>query len=79
MKINLVKDWQNFYKWYSIKSKVVVIAILAGWDKLPADLKTALPQSYAMWIAIAILILGAFGTIIDQSGEKNNANNSNVS
>ena len=79
MKIKLVENWKDFYKWYSVQAKIVVATILIIWDKLPVDLKSSLPDGSAKYIAVGILVIGGFGTLVDQYKDKTDGNDASTS
>lgn len=64
--MKLVPNWKQAWKWFSMQSMALSVALLGGWQALPADLKSEVPASWAMAVAIAILILGALGRLVDQ-------------
>jgi len=45
---------------------VVSTAILSTWALLPADLKSKLPEDVGLYAAIATLVLGVAGRLVDQ-------------
>lgn len=65
--MKLVSNWKQAWKWFSMQSMVLSTGLLGGWQALPADLKALIPASYAMGVAMAILVLGAIGRLVDQS------------
>lgn len=71
MNIKLVSNWKKFYTFYSIWAKAATAGILIFWNGMPSDLKTSIPQSYMIWLAVGVLALGGIGTIIDQFGVNN--------
>ena len=52
---------------FSVQAMVFAGAVLATWAALPDDLKATLPGWVDNAAAIAILVLGVIGRLVDQS------------
>lgn len=65
-KPKLVEGWRKSWKWFSVQAMVVSTAILSTWAVLPADLKAKLPEDVGLYAAIATLVLGVAGRLVDQ-------------
>lgn len=74
MKINLVDDWRNAWKWISVRSMVVAAAIQGTWIFIPEDMRDAIPHGIVSGLTIGLLALGIAGRLIKQ-GDANVANN----
>ena len=51
---------------FSIQAQTINAALLVSWQSLPASFQTILPVEYLIGIAIALLILGMVGRVIQQ-------------
>jgi hypothetical protein len=64
--MNLIPNWRRAWRMFSVQAQAAAIASIAGWQALPDDLRAMVPQSVAMGLAIALLVLGIVGRLIDQ-------------
>ena len=65
-KPNLVPNWKRAWRWFSVQAMVLSTALLSTWALLPADLKAKLPEDVGLYAAIATLVLGVAGRLVDQ-------------
>lgn len=81
-KIELINDWRNFWRFWSVRLGVIGSALtgffvafpdqaLQAWALLPADLKAYLPQQYMPMIGVAIFVLSLIARIIKQKKLEN--------
>lgn len=68
-KPRLVHDWKRAWRWFSVQAMIVSTAILSTWAVLPADLKAKLPDELGLYAAIATLVLGVAGRLVDQGAK----------
>ena len=68
--MKLVPDWRRAWRWFSMQAMAVSAALQAAWLGLPPDLKSRLPVEWLPALAIAVLVLGAVGRVIDQGQQK---------
>lgn len=66
MKLKLVENWKEGWKWISTNSMVLVITILSSWGAMPEAFQQAVPLPVLMWVAVAVLVLGVIGRFVDQ-------------
>lgn len=64
--MNLIPNWRRAWRMFSVQDQAAAIAAIAGWQALPDDLRAMVPQSVAVGMAIALLVLGIVGRLIDQ-------------
>lgn len=67
--MKLVDNWMRTHRKYSAQAMGLAAAIVIAWEKLPDDLKTALPKSAPSIVAYTVatmLVLGIFGSMVDQ-------------
>ena len=69
LKIELVEDWRQSWKWFSTQSMAISIAMLGGWAALPEALQSSIPHKYVIGFSTIVLILGFIGRLIKQ-GDK---------
>lgn len=79
MKIKLVQDWRNSWKWLSIHFAIAgslvqgySIALSDYWDKVPDTIKQTIPAPLAAKIGLGLLVAGAIGRIIEQGKKDGN-------
>lgn len=70
MKIDLVPDWRQAWRWASTRSMAGVMALLGTYAAMPDDVKAALPPNLVMYVAIIWLVAGIFGRLVKQKGKK---------
>lgn len=66
-KPTLVSDWRKAWKWLSVQANILNASFLATWAMLPEKFQNALPISTVIGIAVALLVLGTVGRVIDQT------------
>jgi len=70
MKPKLINEWRKIYKYISVQIPALNVAFLATWALLPQKFQDALPVTWVISIAIALLIAGVVGRMIAQPGLK---------
>jgi len=65
--MNLVADWKDAWKWFSVQALVVIAALPVIWAALPADTKALVPDGWEPWIFFVLAIAGVIGRLIDQN------------
>lgn len=71
MKIRIVKNWREAWKWLSLHALLWATVITTVWAELPPDVKASLPADLVSYVSSSILVFGIIGRFIDQ--EKKNA------
>lgn len=64
--MNLVEDWKKFWRWFSmwlIASNAMFVLLYEQFDTI----KAYVPDKYAHWIVLALLVLTALGRIVKQA------------
>lgn len=64
--MKLVPNWRKARKWLSIQIPAVNVAFLATWSLLPEKFQEAIPVWAVVGIAVALLVLGMVGRLIQQ-------------
>lgn len=67
--MKLADNWMRTHRKYSAQAMGLAATVVVAWEKLPDDLKSALPKSAPHAIAYAVaalLVLGIFGGMVDQ-------------
>lgn len=66
MKIKVVPDWRESYKWISIWCWGIASALQGTWVALPDDLKAGISPTWVNVIALVLGVAGFIGRYIDQ-------------
>ncbi len=64
--MKLVDDAKQAWRWFSVQMPAVNTAFLLTWANLPEKFQSVLPVSWVIGIAVALLVLGVAGRLIDQ-------------
>ena len=77
IKLELIEDWRNFWRFWSVRLGIVGSAItgvliafpdvaLSAWAMMPADLKSAIPERYMPLIGVIIFVASLIARAIKQ-------------
>lgn len=77
-KLQLIEDWRNFWRFWSVRLGIVGSAItgvliafpdvaLSAWAMMPADLKSAIPERYMPLIGVVIFVASLIARAIKQT------------
>ena len=86
IKLELIEDWRNFRRFWSVRLGIVGSAItgvliafpdvaLSAWAMMPADLKSAIPERYMPLIGVGIFVASLIARAIKQSKIERNLKN----
>lgn len=64
--MTLIPNIKQTWKMFSIQAQTINAALLVSWQSLPATFQTILPVQYLIIIAVALLLLGIVGRVIQQ-------------
>jgi len=64
--MKLIDEWKHCWKWLSIQFPAVNVAFLSTWAMLPPKFQDAIPLSWVIGIAVAMIVLGMIGRLVDQ-------------
>lgn len=78
IKIQLIEDWRNFWRFWSVRLGVIGSALtgwlvafpdqaLQVWALLPADLKAFFPEQYMPLFGVGIFVLSLIARAIKQT------------
>ena len=78
LKLELIEDWHNFWRFWSVRLGVIGSAItavliafpdvaLSAWAMMPADLKSAIPERYMPLIGVVIFVASLIARAIKQT------------
>ena len=78
IKLELIEDWRNFWRFWSVRLGIVGSAItgvliafpdvaLSAWAMMPADLKSVIPERYMPLIGVGILVASLIARAIKQT------------
>lgn len=66
-KPTLVSNARSAWRWFSVQMPALNTAFLVTWANLPEKFQTVLPVPWVIGIAVALLVLGVAGRLIDQT------------
>lgn len=64
--MKLVNDWKDCWRWLSMHSMVLAVAMQAGWNMLDEAQRSTLPEWMVSLLTVGILVLGIVGRLVDQ-------------
>lgn len=67
--MKLVSNWKNSWRWFSVQFPIINTAFLGTWSVLPAKFQDALPMPWVIGIAVALIVVGVAGRLINQEGK----------
>lgn len=70
MKLRLISNWKQCWRWYSVQADYIPLAVIGAWQVLPAEWKSVVPETWLLYLAVAGFALGIVGRIIEQSDAK---------
>lgn len=63
-------NWKQSWKWFSVHSMAISIALLGAWTAMPDTLQQSLSPKAIKTITIVILVSGIVGRVIKQPSDK---------
>ncbi|QHM71369.1 hypothetical protein [Mixta intestinalis] len=66
MKLKLVKDWPDWWRWHSTKALVLLGLLPTVWLEMPPEWKAMIPASWLQAASFIIMLLGMFSRITRQ-------------
>ena len=78
IKLELIEDWRNFWRFWSVRLGIIGSAItgvliafpdvaLSAWAMVPAVLKSAIPERYMPLIIVVIFVASLIARAIKQT------------
>lgn len=64
--MKLIYNWRQAWRMLSVQIPTVNVAFLSTWAALPAKFQDAVPLPWAIGTAVALMVLGIAGRLIDQ-------------
>ena len=64
--MRLVRNARRAWKWFSMQAMVLAGALQGGWQMLPDDLRSNVPDGLATVLTMVILVAGIVGRLVDQ-------------
>lgn len=68
--MKLIPNWRDAWKWFSVQSMAIAMALQGTWLSLPVALQSKVPSDWVFGMTIAVLVLGFFGRLVDQGEGK---------
>ena len=66
MRVRLVAGVRRAWRWWSVQSMALVVAIQAGWQAMPDDMASRIPDAWVTGLSITVLVLGIMGRLVRQ-------------
>lgn len=70
MRIQLIPDWRQAWRWWSVRLGALAAALPPLWSAIPEDIKSRLPGSTATIGASVIAIAIVIARVLPQQGGK---------
>lgn len=67
--MKLVENWCHAHKFISNRCVAIVIGCNGAYRFLDPGLQAAIPSWIVTTLSVALLVIGMFGTVIDQTGD----------
>jgi len=64
--VKLVDDFKQAWRWISVQSMALGLAIQGAWEVLPPDLKAGFSEKHVRWTAMVLLVIGIVGRLVKQ-------------
>ena len=64
--VKFIPNWRRAHRMLSVQLTTLNAGIVGGWQILPADWKSAIPQPLMVKAAIALFVLTIVSRLIDQ-------------
>lgn len=61
--MKLVDDWKDAWKWHSVWIAAVLAALPVAWASMPADLKSAVPDTWLPYISGVMFLAFLVGRV----------------
>lgn len=65
--MKLIPEVRKAWRFLSVQAMGAAVALLGAWEVLPDDLKASIPHGVVTWTAIALLMLGIAGRLVQQT------------
>lgn len=67
--MKLVENWRRAWRWISVQSMVVAVAVQGAWAFIPDDLRASFPKDYLQAVTVLLLLVGVAGRLVKQTPE----------
>jgi hypothetical protein len=64
--MKLVDDARKAWRWISVQSMALGLAIQGAWEMVPDDLKAGFSDKHVRWVAMTLLVVGIAGRLVKQ-------------
>lgn len=68
--MNLVPEWRNALRMFSVQAMVLAGAVQAAWVSVPPEWQAQVPSDWLRWGTMVLMVLGVAGRLIDQPSVK---------
>lgn len=69
IRARLIDNWRSAWRLWSVQISFVGLALSAGWQVLPYDVREHIPGQ--QWISVAFFLLVIVSRLFSQEGKKN--------
>ncbi|MGO1003290.1 DUF7940 domain-containing protein [Lysobacter sp. CA196] len=66
--MKLIENWRHAWRFVSVQSMTLAIALQGVWLNLPDDLRVHVPDRIAASVTASLLLLGLIGRLFQQRG-----------
>lgn len=66
MKLQLIPEARRWWRMFSMQAMGAASALLGAWGALPDELQTKVPAGLVVGVAVALLVLGMVGRLVQQ-------------
>jgi hypothetical protein len=63
LKARIIPDWKQAWKFVSVRSWVVALALIAAWVLIPESLRSYAPKEAGEWIFYLVFAFGFIGLV----------------
>lgn len=66
--MKLIDNWRHAWRFLSVQSMSLALAIQGAWLNIPDDLRAHVPDRAATYVTAGVLFLGLIGRVFQQRG-----------
>lgn len=67
--MRLVKGARRAWRWFSVQSDALTVAVAGAWLAVPGDMRAAVDSGWLAAAAIVLAVLGTVGRLIKQGDD----------
>ena len=66
MRVRFIAGAHRAWRFFSVQAMALVVAIQAGWQAMPDDMASRIPDAWVTGLSITVLVLGIMGRLVRQ-------------